>query len=103
MEGKNQLHTTKRGTYRILWTKFVTPLIVHRHSSGCSPTLVGRWAYTMGHFLNKSDKLHQTRSNNYLDLDSTILFWKKTKKSLETSFYYEKVTEKKMNFKKVPI
>ena len=90
MEGKNQLHTTKRGTYRILWTKFVTPLIVHRHSSGCSPTLVGRWAYTMGHFLNKSDKLHQTRSNNYLDLDSTILFWKKTKKKSGNIFLLRK-------------
>ena len=32
--------------------------------------------------------------NNYLDLDSTILFWKKTKIFMETLLYCEKATEK---------
>ena len=90
MEGKNQLHTTKRGTYRILWTKFVTPLIVHRHSSGCSPTLVGRWAYTMGHFLiNLINSTKLDKIGSYLFANLVVQISQKF--------------QAKMNLRKVPI
>ena len=35
----------------------------------------------------------EVSKNNYLYLDSTILFWKKTKIFMETRLYREKATE----------
>ena len=54
-------------------------------------TIQGRKLFKRGNYMRKYGKF--PKISMYLDLDSTILFWKKTKIFLETFSYHEKATK----------